>query len=333
MKRLLILIALAAGLWSGYWVWGAQALKSDIADWFDARRADGWVADYATLSVAGFPNRLDATLDAPSLADPGTGWAWQAPFFQVLRLSYDANHRIAVWPGRQMVSTPHTKYDLTSADMRASIITDGADAALERATLVADTVLVTRHGAKDGTAMTALNLAIKAQPDSPATYRVSLSADDLAPPAHTRQRVAPQQALPQRFDALTADLTVTLTRPLDRRTLEQDRPQPTRIDIAKARAQWGDMILEAAGTLRLDDQGRADGRITLRARNWRDILRASARAGAMPDVVTDQIENALSLLTAMAGNPRMLDIPLEFSGGRVYVGPVPVGTAPRLRLP
>lgn len=333
MKRLLILALLAAGLWSGYWIWGAQTLKSDIDGWFDARRADGWVADYTDLSVAGFPNRLDATLDAPSLADPGTGWAWQAPFFQILRLSYDANHRIAVWPDRQMVSTPHAKYDLTSADMRASIITAGTDAALERATLVADTVLITRHGTGEGTAMTALNLAIKAQPDSPATYRVSLTADDLAPPAHMRQSIAAQQALPQRFDALTADLTITLTRPLDRRTLEQDRPQPTRIDIAKARAQWGDMVLEAAGTLQVDDQGRADGNITLRARNWRDILRASARAGAMPDVVADQIENALGLLTAMAGNPRMLDIPLEFSGGRIYVGPVPVGTAPHLRLP
>ncbi|WP_026757185.1 DUF2125 domain-containing protein [Sediminimonas qiaohouensis] len=333
MKRLLILIAMAAGLWSGYWVWGAQTLKSDIANWFDTRRAEGWVADYTDLSVAGFPNRLDATLDAPSLADPGTGWAWQAPFFQVLRLSYDADHRIAVWPDRQMVSTPHNKYDLTSADMRASIITRGTDAALERATLVADTVLVARHGAEGGTAMTALNLAIKAQPDAPATYRVSLTADDLAPPAQTRRRIAPQEVLPHRFDALTADMTVTLTRPLDRRTLEQDRPQPTRIDIGKARAQWGDMVLEAAGTLQIDDQGRADGRVTLRARNWRDILRASTRAGAVPSAVADQIENALELLTAMAGNPRMLDIPLEFSGGRVYVGPVPVGTAPQFRLP
>ncbi len=333
MKRLLIVILLVAGLWSGYWAWGAQTLKSDISAWFDARRADGWVAEYSDLTVAGFPNRLDSTLTAPRLADPETGWAWRAPFFQILRLRYDADHLIAVWPDRQMLSTPHAKFDLTSADMRASIVTSGTDAALDRATLIADTVLISSHGADEGTSMTKLNVAIRAKPDSQATYRISVSADDLAPPARTRRRIAPQDVLPQRFDALSADLTATLTRPLNRRTLEQDRPQPTRIDIANARAQWGDMVLEAAGTLNIDDLGRADGRVTLRARNWRDILRASARAGAMPDAITDQIENALERLTSLAGNPRMLDIPLKFKGGRVYFGPFPVATAPLFRLP
>ena len=34
----------------------------------------------------------------------------------------------------------------------------------------------------------------------------------------------------------------------------------------------------------------------------------------------------------MAGNPKTLDIPLNFKGGKVRLGPVPLGDAPRLRL-
>ncbi|WP_296764312.1 DUF2125 domain-containing protein [Sediminimonas sp.] len=337
MKRLVIVIVLAAALWSGHWFWAASGMKSDISAWFDARRAEGWAADYAALSVAGFPNRLDATLDAPAMADPATGWAWQAPFLQILRLSYDDDHVIAVWPDRQRLASPRVKYDLTSADMRASMVTRGKAATLERATLIADTLRIARVGANPGggTAMTALNLAIKAQPGSgeKAAYRVALSAAEFAPPARTRRRIATGDVLPPRFDVLKADIAVTLDRPIDRHTLERARPQPVALRIEAARAEWGDMVLEAAGEVTIDERGRADGRITLRARNWRDILGAAVATGALPQVVAGQMQSALEMIAGLAGNPRMLDIPLQLAGGRVYLGPVPVGRAPWLRLP
>ena len=37
-------------------------MRSGLAAWFDARQAEGWVAEYADLSVQGFPNRFDTSL-------------------------------------------------------------------------------------------------------------------------------------------------------------------------------------------------------------------------------------------------------------------------------
>ena len=98
MRMLLTVILIATAGWSGYWALASSGAKTAFETWFDQRRSEGWVADYGDLTVSGFPNRVDTSFSNISLADPATGIAWTAPFFQILALSYRPNHVIAVWP-------------------------------------------------------------------------------------------------------------------------------------------------------------------------------------------------------------------------------------------
>ncbi|WP_439117971.1 DUF2125 domain-containing protein, partial [Nereida ignava] len=77
----------AAVLWAGYWFVGSTAAERGAKAWFADRSAQGWVADYDSIETRGFPSRFDTTINALELADPRTGWAWSAPFFQVFALS------------------------------------------------------------------------------------------------------------------------------------------------------------------------------------------------------------------------------------------------------
>jgi hypothetical protein len=123
--RVLIGIFVAAVLaWGGYWFLGANATEKALAAWFGERRAEGWVAEYASLETLGFPNRFDTTVSGLELADPDTGVAWSAPFFQILSLSYKPNHVILVWPDRQSFSTPDRQTSVTAGDMRGSAVFD-----------------------------------------------------------------------------------------------------------------------------------------------------------------------------------------------------------------
>ena len=332
MKRLLIATLVAAGLWAGYWFIGSQGIKSDYSDWFEARRAEGWSADYADLSLRGFPNRFDITFDDLALADPETGWAWQVPFFQILSLSYKPNHVIAIWPNDQLLATPIAKFDITSARMQASIVTEpDSDLALERANLVADTLQIARRG-HDATTMTALHAAIRRSAEDPHSYRIALTADDLAPSSQLRALVDHGDGLPRTLSAFSADLQLAFDRPWDLSAIETSRPQPRRIDVKLAEAKWGDLELALAGALDVDDQGRPKGRLTVKARNWRDMLEIAVSSKAISRGFADQLASGLSLIAGMSGNPSTLDIPLDFRRDLVFLGPVPIGEAPLLRL-
>ncbi|WP_245776414.1 DUF2125 domain-containing protein [Thalassovita taeanensis] len=326
-----VILAAALG-WSGYWVVGVQGVKSGFANWFGARQAQGWAAEYADLAVRGFPNRFDTTFTDLSLADPATGWAWEAPFFQILALSYKPNHVIAIWPDQQLLATPGDKYDITSAKMQASLVLDaGIDLPLNRSNLAADTVQV---AAREGgtTTMTALRVAVQRVESTKHTYRMAVTADDLAPPLDFRTRIDAQGALPRTLAALRADLTVSFDRQWDRSAIEQSRPQPTALTLKLAEARWGELELLAAGELEIDTQGRPMGRLTVKARNWREMIQMAVAAGALSQGIGDQIENALGMLAGLSGNPKTLDVPLDFRRGLIFLGPLPVGTAPIVRL-
>jgi hypothetical protein len=340
VKRLLFLIVVSAGLWSAYWLYGASGTRAAFATWFEERRAAGWAADVSALEVRGFPNRFDTTFTDLSLADPATGWAWDAPFFQLLALSYKPNHVIAVWPDSQQIATPQDRFTLTQAEMQASVVLwPSAALALDRVRLVADTVQVT---ASDGstTAASALRLAAErlgpegqaattAPGTGPTRYRIALSAEGFAPDTGLRQRLDVANRLPRTLDALRADVTLGFDRPWTRLALEEARPQPRLIALRLAEARWGELELLAAGDLEIDDSGMASGRITVKARNWREILAMARASGQLPEGLVDTLEQGLGLL---AGRNDGIDIPLDFRRGMIWLGPVPVMASPDFRL-
>ncbi len=337
MRILLAIVITAAAAWAGYWFIGSSALHSGITAWFDARRAEGWVAAYSELSVQGFPNRFDTTLSDLQLADPASGMGWQAPFFQLMTLSYTPNHVIAVWPHEQRIVTPTGAYALSSTDMRASLVVEASTAlAPKRSTLTAEGLTLTPEAGTGAFSATSLRLAGERGEDAPDTddprYHLGLAAAGVAPPAPLLAQFDVAGTLPRVIDTLSADVTVDFTAPWDRYAIEEARPQPTRVDVTRIAANWGAMTLEASGILDVDAFGTPDGTITIKARNWRDMLKLAEGAGALTPDAAVATESALSLLANASGSDKTLEIPLKFEGGRVWLGPLPIAAAPVMRL-
>ncbi len=333
MRTLLTVIVILALGWSIYWAIGSTGANTAFKTWFEDRRAEGWVADVSTLETKGFPNRFDTTFSDVSLADPETGLAWEAPFFQIFALSYKPNHVIAVWPNEQRIATPLAKYDVESQDMRASLVTEAATTLpLDRLTLTAEAVSVLEIGTKEPSRAEALTVAVERQPVAQNSYRLGFKADGFSPALDLRLQIDPKGSLPDKLDALSADLTVDFDAPWDLNAIQQARPQPRRIGLRLAEARWGQLELQAAGEVTVDEAGIPEGEITIKARNWRDILKLAVETGAIPEAFAGSLEDGLSLMSQLAGNPQTLDIPLGLRGGRVLLGPVPIGPAPRLVL-
>ena len=139
MRAIIGICLAAAVLWCGYWFVGSSTLQGQISEWFEQRRSEDWQADYSDISVSGFPNRFDTTISDLVLADPETGVAWEAPFFQLLTLSYKPNEIIAVWPLTQVIATPRERFDILAAKMQGSLRLGAATSLpLEEAIFVID---------------------------------------------------------------------------------------------------------------------------------------------------------------------------------------------------
>ena len=328
MRKLIAVIILLPLLWSGYWFAGSYGLKSGIDVWLTDRRGDGWQVEYQDISVKGFPNRFDTEFEQIQLADPDTGVSWEAPFFQLLALSYKPNHLIAVWPNSQVLATPYQKIDVTSEDMKASIVVEpNPEMTVQRGTLIAENIGFASTSDWDFD-VDAISMSLR-QIDA-TEYGFSILANNLHPSENLRMWVSDNQNLPAFIENVSIDFEADLTKPFDRSTIEQTRPQVKTLKISKASASWGELLLRASGTLGVSSKGTLSGELTLNAKNWREMLQVATSAGAISAEVAAAAELGLGLFARLNGSEKTLDTTLTFSNGRMSMGPIPLGKAPRL---
>ena len=332
MRRLLGAISTGAVLWCLWWGLGSVLLRVSVEDWLDARRAEGWQAD-AQVSGGGFPLVMTAGLDDLALADPATGLAVSA---SRIRLEIDAP-----WPFGARLVLPEDPVRFSSPDRQAVtlVMSEGQmDLALAPSQQLGLRGLAWTAGPwglsdPRGSIVSADSLEVSmTQMETPETYAFVVHADSAAPGETLRARLRLPEDWPLAFETFRTEAEVTFDRPWDLRALEERRPQPTRVEIGLAEAAWGDLRLNLAADLAVDEGGIATGEISLQARNWRTMLTLAERSGALPARLRDQAETVLASLAGATGNPDTLDLRLTARGGTLYLGFVPLGPAPRLSL-
>ncbi|WP_298436299.1 DUF2125 domain-containing protein [uncultured Jannaschia sp.] len=321
-KWLTILAIAAALLWSGWWIVGSQAVSRGAEAGIAAARDAGWRVEYEDLSVSGFPNRFDTTVDAPDILAP-SGWGVTAPFLQVFALSYRPNEVIAVAPGQLTVATPAGPVEVTSDDLRASAtVTPSTTPELERATVVAEGVTVTARAG--GLALARGQLASRAV-GSPLRHDVALSLSDLAPDRFALSLVDPEGRLPAAIESVELDGTVELDRPL----AAGAEPRLRALDLRRGDLRWGEVALDFAGRLDVDGGGLPSGVLTLEAEGWDVLLDLAVGAGLLP---SDRLPLVAAVLGGMAEDGRIA-VELTLREGAAFLGPIPLGPLPRLPAP
>ncbi len=332
MRGLIRVVIFIVVIWSAYWFVAGFGLRNAITAWFDAQQDRGWQAEFSDVETAGYPLHHMTRLNNPALADPVNGTAWSADWIEF--------QSPAIWPGRQVLrfaDTPQrlSYYDQTAtieaSDLQAELqLQPGVALELEKMALTAGPWAITDDTeALAGGDTLAL---VMEQTDNSEAYVISAQADGFTPGDDLRELMRSATTLPQAFETLELDMTVTFDKAWDRSALEQSRPQPVKIDLRLAEMKWGALRLFAAGELDVDPQGIPTGEIAIRAENWRDMIAMANAAGALPDQAVDTVTKALNFMAGLGGNPNALDLQLNFRDGFVALGPLPIGPAPRLIL-
>ena len=325
MKRLFLVIVIAALAYSGWWFYAANDLRRTVAAWFEEQRGAGWDASYSDIAVRGFPNRTDLTLTDANLQSADGTFGWQAPFFQILGLAYKRGHVIVAWPNTQSIQTQDGTVDITSERLRASVVF--SDDLILRSNLEAD--VLTLAGPDQTIALAGLNAALEKIEPSSAGYRVALSIDGIAV---SDPRVQGTH-VPDALATLRADTALELSAPLSLDTSAKNPPQIDLLTVRNMQVDYGTLTLKMSGETAFDQQGRATGEVTIEAQNWRDALQTAQKNGALPPGVSDAVQNVLTLIASLNGARDTLDVTLGLDRGTVLLGPLPVGRLPPQQWP
>lgn len=326
--------------WTVWWVVGSHLKTSALEGWLADRRAEGWVAEAASIRTAGFPLRFDTTIEALSLADTRRGWAWRVPAIDIAMLAYQPNAARVTLSSGQQIAVPGGRARLDAAALGAAIrfvpgpaleiaeaTAEAADLSLVDATAPAAQPLATAR-------ILAFRLRALARGTAPPnSFALHVEADTVRLPDGLLALIDPVNALGPVADRLEIDGRVAFDAPLDRRVVEATTPGLTHLALSTATLRWGQLSIAVSGTLRADDRGFAEGSLDLQAENWREILAALVRGGVIGEELAATLRFGLGFFAQERGGRSVLSVPLGFSGGAMRIGPIPLGAAPRLRVP
>ena len=308
MRFLIGLVSVLALLYGGYWAVGVTAKGRAIDAAIVELRAAGWQVETAEISTRGFPSRFDTTFDRPEVTAPSGLVSWQAPWAQLLAVSYLPNRAILALADNQTLTVAGDRIDVTTRDMRASVrVAAATSLPLEAVTVEAGPTALSGPGwdSRIGRLLAALRAA-----EAPASYDLFLELTGLDLPVEAGP-------LGASVPLLRLDATATLDAPLDRTSAA---PRLAGLAIREARLDWGPSA--ATMTAGLDwASGLPEGPVTLAVTGWEALLDGLVAAGLVDPVAAGRIAPMVRLAGGGAA-----DVTLEFEArdGALWYALIPV---------
>ena len=310
MKRysipaLIAVIVICAIGWSVYWVIGGRIMDERVERWLDFPADSNWSVAYDSVALAGYPNRFDTTVTGFELRHKDSEAAWRINPLRLFALSYQPQKFIAVWPAEQTVTLPRGGVvDVFTDDMRASM--SFADSALpyEAVMSIKGALLATPMGAVP---IEDVLLAMRAVDSGDgADYDVDMRVDGL---------YLPVQDEPSRIDGHIRARVVM---------------DEARVDIMSSNVRLEGVVLQATGSLQTDADGYLIGDLSVAVQNYTELPALLAVYGVIKPTMAARVGKTLSFISALALDKSRVSVPLRFDGGKMYLGPLPIGEAPRL---
>lgn len=173
-----------------------------------------------------------------------------------------------------------------------------------------------------------------------AAYDVDIGIEDFDP-----MLLAPAAALPGALQFAAKGRIWLDGAPGPQNLTPETRPALVGFQIEEAELTLGKVSTQITGRLQTDAFGRPEGELTIATRDIKPILQAAVSAGLIPEKVVVLAEAVWKKLArrredipagdstdqdaAEPGTAPELRLPLSFSNGKMHLGPLPLGPAPR----
>lgn len=323
------LIVAGCGAYTAYWFHVAGQLRKGIEDFAAARRADGWMLDFAPPVAFGFPGRIGIDLGSFALVTP-SGFEWRSDRVRLIVPGLDP-----LGPSLEPGSTHH----LALGDWRGIITASGANVRLR----------VDGDGDLHAFAFEAGRLVLEQPGVEPLSAdSLSIGYEWLNPPDPGHEKPSAGFAL----DARAVRMPLPAELPLNRNlgavrvegrimgTIPETAPLSALaawsnaggyVELDKLAVDWTPLSLEGDGTLAFDPALQPLIATTARVRGWNEVMKRLAEAGLMEPGMASAAEMLLAILARPdpQGRPT-LTLALTLQDGILYAGQVKLLTLPPL---
>jgi len=355
----LAVLAVIAG-WTGFWKFASDRAQQTMDAWRAREAKSGRIYGCGSQAVGGFPFRIEVTCDRASAVFRSTEpqMELKADSLLVVAQVYQPGLIISEFHGPLTIGQPGKEPEFLASWKLAQSSIRGTPAAPQRASLVFDDPVVDRmSGSGRESLLRARHIEVhgriaEGSVANKPVIEVAVQLGQASAPALHRAAVQPIDAS---ATALLRGLNDFSPKPWAAR-FREIQAADGRIDITQIRIQQGDILAVGTGTLSINGNGRLEGQLRVTMAGVEQFL---AAIGAQQRIQTspnmDKLAGALDRLAPGLGEvarqqaganlsaginmlgeqatlegKRAVTLPLRFSDGAAFLGPIPIGNTPAL---
>ncbi len=318
------ILALAALLWTGAWIWLAGRLHDQVEAWIADRRADGWIIQHGETRRSGYPFEVRLVLPEPNMAHPN-GASWAGPALAVSSGVLHPGRLLISAPGHHALRLPNGRQGYLAGQFDAGRLLVGVDLGLKGwRGMDWDLAAITAEGWSMG------RLTGQLQPLPAGPLALAAQAQDVVLP------VPPGAPLPKQLDdaSLRAQLTQAgLLTALDPLVLDSWRQAGGVIELERLHLRWDDLSLTADGTAALDRDLQPVFASTATLRGFHEALDRLVQGGVLGREEADMAKLVLGLMarTPPEGGPPEITVPVTLQDRLLTLGTFPLFEMPEIR--
>ena len=357
---MLLLVMAVVGGWSWFWFYAAGKAQVTVDAWRAREAKAGRVFACGTQTIGGYPFRIEVECDKASALFRTLQPQAELKTAHILAAIqvYDPTLMISEFTGPLTIATPGHAPDFIANWKLMQSSVRGTPEAPQRVSIVADHPRIdnvgggARHNVLSARRIELHGRMVEGSAASHPVIELVLRLGAASAPGLSPVAAQPVDA---DVDAVLHGLKDFSPKPWAAR-FRQLQAAGGRIDITRARVQQGQTIAVGGGTLELNSRGRLEGQLRVTVANVQAFLNeiGAARqlqnsqpmdklAGALNQVAPGlgdvaragagaNLSFGLDLLGehTMLEGQRALTLPLRFSDGTIFLGPIAIGNVPAL---
>jgi len=325
-------VVLAALAWTGFWFHASSVARATLSGWQEREAKLGRQFRCGSQTIGGYPFRFevrcqDAAADLPEASPP-----LQIRAKQLLTVSqiYQPLLILAEITAPLTVGEVGAKAPLVADWTLAQVSLAGLPTRPERVSTAVDNLKLSQPGGDALFFAKHAELHARVDPQSPPDQLVLDVAARLEQATSAVAGPVLDQAVGLELSTVVHGLKDLNPKPVAE-LLRQLAAAGGDLQVVRARIARGTMLIDATGTLRLSQEGRLDGRleVTVAGIDFRLMERALPQLKANAGPVGIGLLALLGQQTTLEGRPAV-SMPLRFSEGAAFLGPLPLGRTPAL---
>lgn len=328
-----VLLAAAVG-YGAWWWWLAHSITTRLNAWIAAERSAGVTVAYDQLAVGGFPFAVTLQATTPHILLPD-GTAWVGEHATATIALWRPQEVAVVLGGQQRATLPaagaRPTLALATRDNTGDVMLNAAGA-VQSVDLMLNTATLTVASAAIGLSGADLHAALPLHPPADHT-QVGLTLG--ATIARTSLPDTLTMPLGHDLTNLTIGLRVMGRLPGQLRGAAIDawsRDGGT-VELDALHLGWGPLILDATGTLALDESRQPMGALTAHIEGMNQAIDALSATGAVRPGDAQTAKTVVGLLAQPgADGKKAVTAPITAQNGWLYLGPVRLARLPPITI-